>query len=334
MKIALLAPLYESVPPKFYGGTERVVFYLAEELVNQGHEVVLFASGDSVTQAELVPLCSKALWLDKECVDTLAPHVLMMERFFQMAPEFDIIHNHADYLSFPLLRRSPTQTVSTLHGRLDIKELEPLYAEFADLSLVSISWAQQKPLRGANWVGNVYHGLPKDLYRFHESPGEYLAFLGRICPDKGVHSAIEIAKKTGIPLKIAAKVVDNKYYSQIIEPQIDGSFIEYVGEICEEEKDLFLGNAHALLAPIDWPEPFGLCMIEAMACGTPVIARERGSVPEIIEKGVNGFVIETVEEAVKALPEVSKISRKRCRDYFERYFTDKRMAEDYLKIYQ
>ncbi|NGX43102.1 MAG: N-acetyl-alpha-D-glucosaminyl L-malate synthase [Chlamydiae bacterium] len=334
MRIAQLAPLYESVPPKYYGGTERVVSYLTEALVRQGHEVVLFASGDSVTQAELVQVCRRSLWLDKACADTLAHHVLMMERVFQMASEFDIIHNHSDYLPFSLVRRTFTPTVSTLHGRLDSEDLKPLYEEFSDMPLVSISLAQQEPLPEANWVGNVYHGLPEELYTFQENPGEYLAFLGRISPDKGVHRAIEIAKKVGMPLKIAAKIADKEYYTQVVKPLIDGSFIEYVGEVCEEEKNQFLGNAYALLFPINWPEPFGLCMIEAMACGTPVVARCRGSVPEIVKDGVNGFVIETVGEAVEALLEVPKISRKRCREYFEEHFTDDQMVRNYEKVYQ
>jgi glycosyltransferase involved in cell wall biosynthesis len=336
MRIAQVAPLYESVPPKYYGGTERVVSYLTEELVRQGHEVTLFASGDSETKARLVAACRRSLRLDKHCIDQLAHHVVMLERVFQQASEFDIVHFHVDYLPFSLSRRQQITHVTTLHGRLDIPDLFPLYQEFRDMPVISISNIQREPLPWANWQATVYHGLPADLYRFRAQPGSYLAFLGRISPEKRVDRAIEIAKRVQIPLKIAAKVdrVDKKYFKSTIEPLLCDSLVEVVGEIGDRKKDEFLGNAYALLVPIDWPEPFGLVMIEAMACGTPVIAYRGGAVPEIMEEGHTGFIVEELEGAVEAARRIPKLSRKRCREVFERRFTATRMANDYLRVYE
>ncbi len=335
MRIAQVAPLYESVPPKYYGGTERVVSYLTEELVRMGHEVTLYASGDSVTTARLKPMCHRALRLDKHSVDPVADHVYLAERVFQDAAQYDVIHAHIDYLAFPLWRRLPVANVTTLHGRLDIPNLTNLYREFDDIPVVSISNYQRLPLSWANWQGTVYHGLPPDLYTLQPEPGEYLAFLGRICPEKRVDVAIDIARRVGMPLKIAAKVdrVDQEYFQTVIKPLLDASDIEYVGEIGEAEKNEFLGQAYALLFPIDWPEPFGLVMIEAMACGTPVIARLHGSVPEIMEPGVTGFVVKDLAGAVQAVAQVGQLSRQRCREVFDTKFTVTRMATDYLDIY-
>lgn len=335
MRIAQIAPLFESVPPKYYGGTERVVSYLTEELVRQGHEVTLFASGDSVTSAHLVAACRRSLRLDKHCVDQMAHHILMLERVFQRADQFDILHFHIDYLHFPLSRRQGVTSVTTLHGRLDIPDLVPLYKEFRDMPVVSISEAQREPLPWLNWQATVYHGLPDNLYRLRVEPGSYLAFLGRIAPEKRADRAIEISKRVGIPLKIAAKVdrIDKDYFEGVVEPLLRDPLVEFVGEIGDGEKDEFLGNAYALLFPIDWPEPFGLVMIEAMACGTPVIAYRQGSVPEVLEDGVTGFIVKGLEDAVEAVRRVPEISRKRCREVFEERFTARRMATDYLKVY-
>ena len=336
MRIAQVAPLYESVPPKYYGGTERVVSYLTEELVRQGHEVTLFASGDSETKARLVAACQRSLRLDKHCIDHLAHHIVMLERVFQEAPEFDIVHFHVDYLHFSMSRRQQITHVTTLHGRLDIPDLFPLYQEFRDMPVISISDVQREPLPWANWQATVYHGLPADLYRFRAQPGSYLAFLGRISPEKRVDRAIEIAKRVQIPLKIAAKVdrVDRKYFKSVIEPLLRDSLVEVVGEIGDREKDEFLGNAYALLVPIDWPEPFGLVIIEAMACGTPVIAYRGGAVPEIMEEGHTGFIVEELEDAVEAARRIPKLSRTRCREVFEQRFTASRMANDYVRAYE
>lgn len=336
MRIAQVAPLYESVPPKYYGGTERVVSYLTEELVQQGHEVTLFASGDSVTMARLIAPCRQSLRLDQQCLDQLAHHVLMLEQVFQDSSRFDIIHFHVDYLHFPLSRRLATPQVTTLHGRLDIPDLVPLYQEFRDMPVVSISNAQREPLAWLNWQGTVYHGLPKDLYTFRPEPGKYLAFLGRISPEKRVDRAIAIAQHLDMEIKIAAKVdaVDRNYFDDVVAPLLKDRHVDYVGEIGEGEKDAFLGNAYALLFPIDWPEPFGLVMIEAMACGTPVLAYRRGSVPEIIEEGVTGLIVHGLEDAVQAAERISTLNRWRCRHLFEERFSATRMARDYLAIYQ
>ena len=336
MRIAQVAPLFESVPPKYYGGTERVVSYLTEELVRQGHEVTLFASGDSATKARLVAGCQRSLRLDKRCIDKLAHQTVMLERVFQRATEFDIVHFHVDYLHFPLSRRQPITNVTTLHGRLDIPDLVPLYQEFRDMRVISISNAQRAPLPSANWQATVYHGLPVDLYRFRPEPGSYLAFVGRISPEKRVDRAIEIAKRVQIPLKIAAKVdpVDRHYFKSTIKPLLCEPLVEFIGEIGEGEKDEFLGNAYALLLPIDWPEPFGLVMVEAIACGTPVIAYRDGAVPEVIEEGHTGFIVEELEDAVEAVRRIPELSRKRCREAFEKRFTATRMAHDYVKVFE
>ena len=336
MRIAQVAPLYESVPPKYYGGTERVVSYLAEELIRQGHEVTLFASGDSVTRARLVAACQRSLRLDKHCIDQMAYQILMLERVFQRAAEFDIVHFHVDYLHFPLSRRQPITHVTTLHGRLDIPDLVPLYWEFRDMPVISISNEQREPLPWANWQATVYHGVPTSLYQFRSEPGSYLAFLGRISPEKRVDRAIKIAKQAQIPLKIAAKVdpVDKDYFENAVKPLLRHPLVEFVGEIGDGEKDEFLGNAYALLLPIDWPEPFGLVMIEAMACGTPVIARRRGAVPEVMEEGHTSFIVRNLEEAVEAVRRVPELNRKRCREFFEKRFTATRMAHDYLRVYE
>jgi len=336
MRIAQVAPLYESVPPRYYGGTERVVSYLTEELVRQGHEVTLFASGDSVTRARLVAACRRSLRFDKHCLDELAHQILMLENVFQRAAQFEIVHFHADYLHFPLSRRQPITHLTTLHGRLDIPDLVPLYQEFRDMPVVSISNAQREPLPWANWQATVYHGIPADLYRFRAEPGTYLAFMGRISPEKRVDRAIEIAKQVQIPLKIAAKVdrVDKDYFKLVVEPLLGEPLVEFVGEISEGEKVDFLGNAYALLFPIDWPEPFGLVMIEAMACGTPVIAYRSGAVPEVMEEGYTGFIVEELKDAVEAVRRVPELSRKRCREVFEQRFTATRMAHDYVRVYE
>lgn len=336
MKIAQVAPLAESVPPKFYGGTERIVSYLTEELVRQGHQVTLFASGDSQTAARLIPCCEEALRLDERVHDRLVHHVYMLERVIQMASEFDVIHYHIDYLHFPLSRRILTPSVTTLHGRLDRPDIFPLYREFAEMPLVSISDSQRTPLAEANWVGTVYHGLPESLYQFHSGPGKYLAFLGRMSREKRPDRAIEIAKAVGTPIKFAAKVdkQDREFFESTVKPKMDGPLIEFIGEIGEKDKNEFLGNALALLFPIDWPEPFGLVMIESLACGTPVVAFASGSVPEIIEHGKTGYVVHTIEEGIEATREALSLDRRVCRQEFERRFTVQRMVEDYVRIYQ
>jgi glycosyltransferase involved in cell wall biosynthesis len=336
MRIAQVAPLIESVPPKHYGGTERIVSYLTEELVRAGHDVTLFASGDSITRARLIPACRGSLRLNKHCVDHLAHHLVMVDQVLEHARNFDVIHFHTDYLHFPVARYVPIPHVTTLHGRLDIPDLIPVYDRFRDIPVISISNAQRKPLPWANWAGTIYHGLPPDLFRFQPNPGTYLAFLGRISPEKRADRAIEIAKRAGMPLKIAAKVdrVDKRYFKRVVEPLLDASHVEWVGEISDREKDDFLGNAYALLFPIDWPEPFGLVMIEAIACGTPVIAYDGGAVPEVIKDGQTGFIAKNLEDAADAVHRVSEISRTHCRKIFEKRFTVTRMARDYVRIYR
>ena len=336
MKIAQVSPLFESVPPKYYGGTERVVSYLTEELVRQGHQVTLFASGDSVTQARLVAACPRSLRLDEQCVDQLAHSMVLLEQVFQQAPAFDVVHFHIDYLHFPLAIRQRTPHVTTLHGRLDIPDLVPLYQTFPAVPVVSISDSQRTPLPWLHWRGTVYHGLPPELYTFRQTPGTYLAFLGRVSPEKGLAQAIAIARQVGMPLKIAAKVdsFDQEYFDAVIRPLLDHPLVEYLGEMGEADKVDFLGQAYALLFPIDWPEPFGLVMIEAMACGTPVIAYRRGSVPEVLEHGVTGWIVDGLEAAVQAVARVPMLSRSRCREVFEERFSAARMTQDYLRIYQ
>jgi len=337
MRIAQVAPLCESVPPKLYGGTERVVSFLTDQLVELGHDVTLFASGDSSTTARLVPIWPQSLRLQAACKDDLAPHVLMLEKVVGGADEFDVIHFHIAQLHFPVLRRLPyVAHVTTLHGRLDLEELRPLYREFSDMPVVSISDAQRRPLPEAGWVATIHHGLPPDLFELHPAPGEYLAFLGRISPEKGVDRAIAIATASGHRLRIAAKVdaADREYFEHQIRPLLDHPLVEFIGEIADSEKNAFLGGAKALLFPIDWPEPFGLVMIEAMACGLPVIAFPGGSVPEIIDDGLTGFIVHTLDEAVDAVRRIETLDRRECRETFERRFTARRMASDYVELYR
>jgi glycosyltransferase involved in cell wall biosynthesis len=336
MRIAQVAPLYESVPPQLYGGTERVVSWLTEELVALGHEVTLFASGDSLTTARLVPVCPVALRLNSRCVDQLAHHVKLLEQVLREKDEFDLIHFHIDYLHFPLSRTERLAQISTLHGRLDIPDLVPLYREFSEMPVVSISDSQRAPLPWINWQGTVHHGLPEGSFQPSFEAGRYLAFLGRVSPEKGLEEAIAIAKRCGLGLKIAAKVdrVDREFFENRIKPLLDNSLIEFVGEIRQYEKNEFLAQASALLFPINWEEPFGIVMIEAMACGVPVVAFRRGSVPEIIEDGLTGFLVHDVEAAAKAVGRLGRIDRQGCRQRFEERFTARRMALDYLSIYR
>ncbi|TYO67451.1 glycosyltransferase family 4 protein [Bradyrhizobium hipponense] len=336
MRIAQIAPLFESVPPRLYGGTERVVSYLTEELVRQGHRVTLFASGDSVTSAELVSCSPEALRLDPAIRDPNPHYMVMLDRVRERANEFDILHFHIDYFHFPIFRPMAARTLTTLHGRLDIPDLQPLHRAIDNMPLVSISDAQRAPLATANFVATIHHGVPIDLYRPTLDPrGGYLAFLGRICPEKRPDLAIKIARTCGIPLKIAAKIdkADEHYFHDVIAPLLDGADVEYVGEIDERTKGAFLGDAAALLFPIDWPEPFGLVVIEAMACGTPVLAFRCGSVPEIVEPGATGVVVDTVDEAVNAVPRVIALNRRDVRRRFEERFSASRMAGDYIGVY-
>jgi glycosyltransferase involved in cell wall biosynthesis len=337
MRIAQVAPLYESVPPRLYGGTERVVSILTEELVRQGHEVVLFASGDSLTSAELRPACARALRLEGDhIIDPLAYHIRLVEMVAAEAENFDVLHFHIDYLHFPVTRRQNVIGLTTMHGRLDVPDVQPLYRTFRDMPFVSISNAQRKPLPRANWIGTVYHGLPEDLYQPRFEEGKYLAFVGRISPEKRVDRAIEIAKRAGMPLKIAAKVdsADEEYFETKIRRLLDDPLVEYIGEIGEPDKCKFMSNAYALLFPIDWPEPFGLVMIEAMACGTPVIGWRMGSVPEIIDETETGFIVESIDEATRAVERVASLDRRACRKAFEERFSAQRMAADYVSVYQ
>jgi glycosyltransferase involved in cell wall biosynthesis len=337
MRIAQIAPLTEAVPPKLYGGTERVVSYLTEELVRQGHDVTLFASGDSKTSAKLVRCCDMALRLNPSVREPLVYHVIMLEEVRQQIDQFDVLHFHIDILHAPLIRAFAGRTLTTQHGRLDLPDLAPFFGAFADLPLVAVSHEQRRYLRHANWVGTVHHGLPRDLLAFQPKAGGYLAFLGRIAPEKGPNRAIEIAARSGLPLKIAAKLdrVDQAYWEEQIRPMVEShSNVEFIGEISESDKADFLGGAAALLFPVDWPEPFGLVTIEAMACGTPVIAFRRGSVPEIVADGVSGFIVDTVGHAVRAVRRIATLDRAKIRAEFEHRFTCERMARDYLEIYQ
>ena len=335
MKIAQVAPLTEAVPPKLYGGTERVVAYLTDALVELGHDVTLFASGDSVTKATLAPIWSKALRLDPNVRDPFVPMFMQLETVARRAHEFDVIHCHLDYFGYPLLRRLGTPSVTTLHGRLDLPELPSLYDLYGDIPVVSISDSQRVPLPEANYVATVLHGLPQNLLAKGSGRGGYLAFLGRISPEKAPDAAIRIAAAAGIPLKIAAKVdrVDQEYFKTTVEPLLSLGDVEFVGEIREDQKQEFLGNAAALLFPIAWREPFGLVMIEAMACGTPVIAMENGSVPEVLEDGVTAFIVHSEREAIDAVSRIGSLERGRIRAEFDRRFTAHRMAQNYLKLY-
>jgi len=337
VRIAQVAPLFESVPPRAYGGTERVVSYLTEALVDMGHEVTLFASGDSVTRAKLVPVVDKALRLHPGRPDWVIWHTLMLDRVLQSADRFDVIHFHVDTLQLPVVERCcETPSLTTAHGRLDLADLQPLFKRFSRHPMVSISDSQRRPLPAANWQATVYHGLPPALYSFHPQPQDYFAFIGRISPEKRVDRAIEIAIACNMPLRIAAKVdaADTEYFATRIEPMLDHPLVTFIGEIGDEAKNDFIGNARALLTPIDWPEPFGLVMIEAMACGTPVVAWRNGSVPELIEHGVNGFIVESMEEAIAAARNIDSIDRRTCRDVFERRFAAPVMARRYLEVYQ
>jgi glycosyltransferase involved in cell wall biosynthesis len=312
------------------------VAFLADELVRLGHDVTLFASGDSRTAAKLVPACPRALRLAGPCQDALAPHLLMLEKVAKCAGQFDILHFHVSQFHFPLVRRLKVAHITTLHGRLDLPEFPPLYQEFSDVPVVSISDAQRLPLPQAGWIGTVHHGLPLDLLTFHPGPGRYLAFLGRIAPEKRVDRAIAIAIACGQPLRIAAKVdpADQAYFDREIRHLLDHPLVEFIGEIGEDQKCDFLGGATALLFPIDWPEPFGLVMIEALACGVPVVAFRGGSVPEVIDEGVTGYIVDTVEQAIDAVRGVSRLSRRQCREAFERRFSVTRMATEYAWLYQ
>jgi glycosyltransferase involved in cell wall biosynthesis len=338
VNIAQLAPLYERVPPALYGGTERVVSDLTEQLVRRGHNVTLFASGDSRTSGQLVAPVPRALRLDANVLDPLAPHVLELAQAFERADEFDLIHCHVDYVAFPFARLVATPTLHTMHGRLDLPHLRPLFHHFADLPLVSISDAQRQPLAALDlhWAGTVYHGLPLDRFPFSSRPGHYLAFLGRISPEKRPDLAIEVARRVGVPLKIAAKVdpVDREYFAREIEPLLADPLVEFLGEIGEDAKMSFLASARALLFPVDWPEPFGLVTIEALACGVPVIARPRGALPELLTDGHTGFLAETVEEMADAVRRIDRIDRADCRREAERRFSAERMAADYEAIYE
>lgn len=338
MKIAQIAPLAECVPPKLYGGTERIVAYLTDELVRQGQDVTLFASGDSQTLARLIPCAHVALRLNSEVRDPIPYHVMMLEQVRQRADEFDILHFHIDMLHFPLVREFAGKTVTTLHGRLDLPDLAPFYRAFPEFPLVSISNDQRRPMPPVNWAGTIHHGLPADLLPFSAEPaGDYLAFLGRVSPEKRPDRAIEIAARSGMTLKIAAKIdkADQEYWNETIAPLVARhDNVEFIGEINEPQKAQFLGNATALLFPIDWPEPFGLVMIEAMACGTPVIAFDCGSVPEVIDHGVSGFIVNSIEEATESVEQARLLDRRLVRARFQARFTAKRMASDYLALYE
>jgi glycosyltransferase involved in cell wall biosynthesis len=336
MRIAQVAPLTESVPPTGYGGTERIVSYLTDKLVDMGHEVTLFASGDSITKAHLIAPTPVALRHQPEVIDPIAHIFYMLELVQQLKHEFDFIHYHVDYFHFPFSRRNAVAQCTTMHGRLDIPDLKVLFKEFREMPLISISNSQRKPLPYSNFMKTIYHGLPPQLFRFNENPGKYLAFVGRISPEKRLDRAIEIATRTGIPLKVAAKIdkVDVEYYEQKIRPLMDHPLVEFIGEINDREKSDFFGNACAVLFPIDWPEPFGLVMIEAMACGTPVIAFNCGSVPEVIDEEKTGYVVNSIEEAVEKVKNIQSLDRRLCRKIFEERFTDLRMANDYLMVYK
>lgn len=336
MKIAQVAPLWESVPPKHGGATECIVSYVTEELVKMGHDVTLFASGDSITSAKLEAVCPEALSIKSGIFNRDASLILLLERAFGSAAGFDLIHSHVDFLGFPLARRNRTPVLTTLHGRLDSPELSPIFREFQEMPLVSISDAQRRAIPWANWHATIHYGLPRSLYTFRPNGEGYLAFLGRIAREERPDHAIALAKRTGLQLRIAAKVdlADQHYYQSEIEPFVNHPLIEFVGDLSDLGKDDFIGNATALVCPYDWPGPFGLFFIEALACGTPVIAYRRGSTPEIIEDGVTGYICNTLDEMEQAVKEVQTIDRQRCRLAFEKRFTADRMAQDYVALYQ
>ena len=336
MKIAQVAPLWESVPPVLYGGTERVVSFMTEELVRQGHEVTLFASGDSTTKARLVPMCAEALRTSKVVMNCEAPLTAMIEKVFGSAAEFDLIHSHLEFIPFPLARRCRTPTLTTLHARLDQPELIPVFRKFADLPLVSVSEAQREPLSCANWQATIHPGVPTSLYTPQYNQGRYLVFLGRVAPEKGLDRAIEIAKRVEMPLRIGAKIDSQhtEYYKSVIEPLLDHPLVEFVGEVTDIEKDGLLGDAYALLAPYTWPEPFGLALIESLACGTPIIGSRCGAIPEIVDHGVTGFLCDTLDEMAQSIRHISLLERTRCRQAFEARFSSERMVQEYLAVYE
>lgn len=337
MRIAQIAPLYESVPPQKYGGTERIVSYLTEDLVALGHEVTLFASGDSVSKAEIISPCEKSLRLHSGYEHHHIPHFLMFEELRRRMSNFDILHFHTEHLHFPLIRSLSTPTVTTLHGRLDVPALVPLFQEYNEVPLVSISQSQRAPIPGAHWRATIHHGLPENLYRFNPKPDEYAAFLGRMSLQKRPDRAIEIAKRADVPLKLAAKVdpLEGDYYATHIKPLIDShANVEFIGEINDSEKNEFLGNASVLLFPIDWPEPFGLVMIEAMACGTPVISFRQGAAPEVITEGVTGFLVDSIEEAVEKMKLIPSFDRLKCHEAFRQRFSTTQMVKSYLSVYE
>jgi glycosyltransferase involved in cell wall biosynthesis len=337
MKIAQVAPLVESVPPKLYGGTERVVSWITEGLVNRGHEVTLFASGDSITSAKLVPIVPRGLRLEEKfLMDIVGFHFMMFEQVMQCSEQFDVVHFHSDYWHLPYLRLMQTPALTTSHARLDYVPLASIYREVPAFPISSISDAQRKPIPWLNWQGTVYHGLPPELYTFNENPDNYILFLGRLCDEKRPDRAIEIARQAKIPLKIAAKVdpADRAYFKNHIEPMLNGDYVEFLGEVDDKQKQDLIGNALALIHPIEFPEPFGIVMIESMACGTPVVAFRTGSIPEVVDEGVTGFVVDDIVSAVDALKKVHKLDRKQIRAVFERRFTSERMADDYLAIYE
>ena len=336
MRIAQIAPLAEPVPPEMYGGTERVVSLLTEELVRRGHEVTLFASGDSQTAARLVAVTPKALRLNDEDADPYISLMLELGMVFDKADQFDVIHSHVDYFALPFARHVTTPVVTTLHGRLDLPGLPTIYGRYAEAPVVSISDNQREPLPGANWAATVYNGTDLSRFTFNETGGDAFAFVGRICPEKNIEGAIAIARRTGVPLRIAAKVdpVDAEYHETVIEPLIDGRLVEYLGELGDEDKNELLGSACALLFPVDWPEPFGLAMTEAMACGTPVLALRRGSVPEVVEDGVTGFVRDSEDELAAVAHDVDRLSRRACRQRVERHFSVDVMTDGYEAVYQ
>jgi glycosyltransferase involved in cell wall biosynthesis len=335
MRIAQIAPLNESVPPEGYGGTERVVSYLTEGLVRLGHEVTLFATADSETAARLVPMSPHGARSDPD-LDPRPFEMRMLADAYRRSDEFDVIHCHTDYFGLPLSERVDTPTVITLHGRLDLPGLQRLFREFPEVAYVSISDSQRAPIPDINWVATIYHGLPARLYTFQRQASDYLLFLGRISPEKGPDHAIRIATRARVPLKIAAKIdpVDQEYFDTEVQPLLGDPLVDFVGEVSGEDKLELLAHARALLFPIDWPEPFGLVMIEALACGTPVVARQRGSVPEVVRHGETGFVAENDDELCEAVSRIREIDRRRCRDDFENRFTDTRMAERYAELYE
>jgi len=336
MRIAQVAPLIESVPPALYGGTERVVAYLTDALVELGHRVTLFASGDSKTRAELVPIVPRSLRLDRQVHDYLPYACIQVDRVMRQAHEFDIVHFHVDLVHYVCAQPIMSRMLTTLHGRLDLPDLQPFYRHFPDFALVSISDAQRAPMPPVNWLATVQHGIPPDLLRFAPEAGKYFAFLGRLSREKRPDRAIRIAEATGVPLKIAAKVdrADRDYFDSEIKPLLESPLVEWIGEINDSDKSAFLGGACALLFPVDWPEPFGLVMIEAMACGTPVIAFRCGSVPEIVEQGITGFIVDDMQEAVDAARRVGALNRAQIRRRFEERFTSERMARDYTAVYE